>query len=115
MLNSGPPGFSPLRLYFSSDLFFPREVVSALHSMHPRKPRASKGMGREGRDWEQEKKKRRGESPFPSRPVPVEALGFRGCTQCNFRRHATLFPLRDDSKNSCFKLRDMFLKVGNYM
>ena len=36
---------------------------------HPRKPRASKGMGREGRDWEREKRRGEGRIHFPSPPL----------------------------------------------
>ena len=37
-------------------------------SDHPRKPRASKGMGREGRDWERGKKERGGEGKGKGKP-----------------------------------------------
>ena len=53
------------RYFIAVGIFFKETFIRSVFT-HPRKPRASKGTGREGRDWEREK----GGAPSFSLPFP---------------------------------------------
>ena len=69
------PQFYPWHVYFQ--VLNNLENAASLNNLHPRKPRASKGMGKEGRNWEREKRSGEGKGRERGKGKPWEASLYR--------------------------------------